>query len=171
LLAALREVVDRLGDVRLDCVGEDALDGEVQRLARVLGLADRVVFHGFVCPEELPAFYRQAHLHVMSSRHESQGVVVLEAAAAGLPTVGTRVGLLDTLAPAAACAVPPGDARALADAISALLPDAGAREAMAAAAQRFAQAHDFAWTARTFEAIYERLIHSVGPGPTTLRSR
>lgn len=162
LLQAFRRVVDRLGGVELDIVGEDRLDGEVQRLARALGLGGRVVFHGFLAQEDLAARYRAAHLHVLSSRHESQGVVVLEAAAAGLPTVGTAVGLLPALAPGAARVVPPNDAAALGDAICAVLLDRAGREAMGAAAQLFAQAQDAAWTARTFEAIYARVTRSAG---------
>ena len=162
LLQAFRRVVDRLGAVELDIVGEDTLGGEVQRRARELRLGGRVTFHGFLPQEALAARYRAAHLHVLSSRHESQGVVILEAAAAGLPTVGTAVGLLPTLAPDAARVVPPGDAAALADAICALLVDRAAREALGAAAQRFAEAHDAAWTARTFEAIYARVTRSAG---------
>jgi glycosyltransferase involved in cell wall biosynthesis len=157
LLNAFRRVVDRLGNVRLDCIGEDVLGGEIQRSALALGLGDHVAFHGFLPQDQLAGFYRRAHLHVMASRHESQGVVVLEAAAAGLPTVGTRVGLLDTLAPVAACAVSIGNDVVLADAICALMSDAQTREAMGSAAQVFAQAHDVAWTARAFEGIYERL--------------
>ncbi|MFL5307758.1 MAG: glycosyltransferase family 4 protein [Polyangia bacterium] len=154
LLAALRRAVDRLGDVHLDCVGEDTLQGQMQAHARALGVEAHVAFHGFVPQDQLAAFYRRAHLHVLSSRHESQAVVVLEAAAAGLPTVGTRVGLVDTLAPHAAAAVGIRDAAALGDAIIALLRDQPAREAMGAAAQAFARAHDLAWTARRFEEIY-----------------
>jgi glycosyltransferase involved in cell wall biosynthesis len=157
LLRAFRRVVDRLGDVRLDCAGEDALRGEIQAGAIELGLGDRVTFHGFLPQQQLAELYRRAHLNVLSSRHESQAVVVLEAASAGLPTVGTRVGLLDTLSPGAASAVPVGDAAALADAITALLADDAAREAMGAAAQAFARAHDVRWTAAAFEAIYERI--------------
>ena len=157
LLAAFRRVVDRLGDVRLDCAGEDTLNGAIQARARAMGLGEHVTFHGFVPQDRLAALVRQAHVHVLSSRHESQGVAVLEAAAAGVPTVGTRVGLLDTLAPGAARAVPVGDAAALGDALIELLSDAPAREALAAAAQAFARAHDVAWTARRFEEIYARL--------------
>ncbi len=157
LLRAFRRVVDRVADVRLDFAGEDSLGGDIQRRARALGLDTRVAFHGCVPQSRLAWLYRQAHLHLLSSRHESQGVVILEAAAAGLPTVGPRVGLIDTLAPAAACAVPPGDSDALGDAIAGLLVDAPARQAMGAAAQRFARDHDVAWTARTFEALYARL--------------
>ena len=142
--------------MHLDCAGEDTLGGAIQAQAQALGLAGNVTFHGFVPQDQLAALYRRAHLHVLSSRHESQAVVVLEAAAAGLPTAGTRVGLVDTLAPHAARAVPVGDAAALGDAIVALLRDPPAREEMGAAAQAFARAHDVTETARTFEALYRR---------------
>jgi glycosyltransferase involved in cell wall biosynthesis len=157
LLTAFAKVVARLGDVSLDCVGEDALGGQVQTRAHALGLGARVRFHGFLSQDRLASMYRSAHLHVLSSRYESQGVVILEAAAAGLPTVGTAVGLLPTLSPEGACCVPTGDASALTGGICALLKDEGRRRAMGAAAQIFARAHDAVWTAHAFEAIYGRL--------------
>jgi glycosyltransferase involved in cell wall biosynthesis len=143
-----------MGEVTLDCIGEDTLRGDVQSRAQRAGLGAHVRFRGFVPPEELAPLYRSAHLHVVSSRYESQGVAVLEAAAAGLPTVGTAVGLLPSLAPRAACCVAPGDAPGLARAICALLEDGARREAMGAAAQAFARAHDVRWTAGAFERIY-----------------
>jgi glycosyltransferase involved in cell wall biosynthesis len=158
LLDAFAMVVARLGDVRLDCVGEDTLQGELQRHADALGLGSRVHFWGFQSQGTLARLYREAHLLVQSSLYESQGVVVLEAAAAGLPTVGTAVGLLPMLSPQAAFCVPPGDSAQLAGAICRLLLDGVGREAMALAAQQFARNHDRAWTARTFEALYQRLV-------------
>jgi glycosyltransferase involved in cell wall biosynthesis/ubiquinone/menaquinone biosynthesis C-methylase UbiE len=158
LLAAFKQVVDRGLDVVLDCVGEDTLHGEVQSLAGSLGLAPRVNFHGFLSEDRLAPFYRGAHLLVLSSRYESQGVVILEAAATGLPTVGTAVGLLPALAPAGARCVDPGDAAALADIVAQLLGDEGSRLAMGSAAQRFARAHDAAWTAQRFEEIYRQQV-------------
>jgi glycosyltransferase involved in cell wall biosynthesis len=152
LLEAIARVIARMGHVTLDCIGEDTLRGEVQALAR--GLGAHVRFHGFVAPDELAAMYRSAHLHVVSSRYESQCVAVLEAAAAGLPTVGTAVGLLPSLAPQAASCVAPADASGLAQALCALLEDGSRREAMGAAAQAFARAHDVRWTAGAFERIY-----------------
>ena len=157
LLSAFAEVAGRLGEVSLDCVGADARAGAVQARAQALGLGDRIRFHGLLPPARLAPFYRAAHLLVLSSRYESQGVVVLEAGAAGLPTVGTAVGLLPTLAPRAAQCVPPGQAGALARAICDVLADDQRRQAMGAAAQEFARAHDCAATARAFEEIYRRL--------------
>ena len=124
-----------------------------------LDMGARVRFHGFVPNDELAALYRAAHLHVVSSRYESQSVAVLEAAAAGLATVGNgrRVAATLALAPDAARTVAPGDAAALADAVCELLGDEPGGVAMAAGAQAFARAHDARFTAGAFEEIYRRV--------------
>jgi len=83
--------------------------------------------------------------------------VVLEAAAAGVPTVGTAVGLIAEMAPEAALAVPVRDPPALADGIVSLLESDDRRYRMGRAAQRFARAYDADWTAAQFEAVYSRL--------------
>ena len=100
LLRALRLIVDQEPGVQLDWVGEDTLGGAMQRLCGELGLAQHVTFHGFQPSQAVAPLYRAAHLHLLASRHESQAVVVGEAAAAGVPTVGTAVGVLAELAPA-----------------------------------------------------------------------
>ena len=114
----------------------------------------RVTFHGFQPTDRLAALYAQAHLHVVSSRHEAAGVVVLEAAAAGLPTVGTAVGFVADWSPDRAVAVPVGDPNALADAVVELLRDPARRARLAAAAREWTVAHDADWTAAQFEGIY-----------------
>jgi glycosyltransferase involved in cell wall biosynthesis len=158
LLRALARVVAHCADVSLDCIGEDTLEGQSARMARSLGIERRVTFHGYLPGRKLPELFRRAHLNVLSSRYESQGVVVLEAAAAGLPTVGTAVGLLPTLAPNAARCVAPGDDVALGDAITALLVDSTARRSAGALARRWALAHDSAWTAQQFEEMYASVL-------------
>jgi glycosyltransferase involved in cell wall biosynthesis len=158
LLRAFARVLARCADSSLDCIGEDTQAGRLRETARALGIERHVTFHGFLPQRRLPEFFRRAHLNVLSSRYESQGVAVLEAAAAGLPTVGTAVGLLPTLAPAAARCVAVGDSGALGDAITALLVDAAARRSIGAAAQRWAIDHDAAWTARQFEDLYASVL-------------
>lgn len=157
MLQAVRLVAAREPRVRLDWVGGDTLAGEAQRRAEVLGLGEIVRFAGFRAVDALAPLYRQAHLLVQSSLHESQGVAVCEAAAAGVPAAGTAVGLLAELAPTAGVAVPVGDAHALAGAILDLLGDPERRERLARAARSWAMAHDADWTAAEFESAYSRV--------------
>ena len=83
--------------VHLDIVGVDTMLGAVAAQAAQLGVADCVTFHGAVSFDELDHFRRTAHVYVQSSRHEAAGVAVLEAAAAGLPIVGTECRLRERL--------------------------------------------------------------------------
>jgi glycosyltransferase involved in cell wall biosynthesis len=156
LLRAIAEL-RRSTDVRLDLVGEDTLDGELQRLSARLDLVDAVRFHGFVPHDALGPYYRRAHLYVQSSRHEGGGISVLEAAAAGLPVVGTRVGFVSDWAGTASVAVPPGDAHALAAAISSTLGDRQRRSDLARAASSIAADLSPERTASDMARLYESL--------------
>jgi glycosyltransferase involved in cell wall biosynthesis len=97
-------------------------------------------------------------LVVVSSRHEAAGVVVLEAASAGVPVVGTAVGYVADWAPERAVSVPPGDPTALADAIEAALLDRPRRQRVAAAAREWTLAHDADWSVAQFERVYRELV-------------
>jgi glycosyltransferase involved in cell wall biosynthesis len=154
LLRALRLVVEQEPAVHLDIVGEDTLGGVVQARCAELGMGRHVTFQGFLPSDRLLPLYQSAHLHLLTSRHESQAVVVGEAAAAGLPTVGTAVGVLAELAPESALAVPVGDERAMAAGILALLRDPERREQIGRAAQAWARRYDADWTAAQFERLY-----------------
>jgi glycosyltransferase involved in cell wall biosynthesis len=156
LLRAIAILAQRGVDFSLDVVGVDTLDGEVHRLAAALGLGDRVRFAGFRTQRELRPLLEASDVLLMASRHEAGHVVALEAAIAGVPTVGTAVGHLVEWAPSAALVVPVGDAPALADAIGRLLEDEALRLRLASAAQRLAIAEDADFTARAFEALYLR---------------
>ena len=89
-------------------------------------------------------------------------MAVLEAALAGVPTVGTDVGHVNEWAPDAAVAVPVGEARALADAVTSLLDDEPRRLALARAAQVRAIAIDADFTAASFERLYSEMLAQRG---------
>lgn len=157
LLAAFRLVVDRLPDCHLEIIGEDTLGGRVQERARSLRLEPHVSFLGFQSTDAVAAHLRDAHLHVVSSRHEAAGVVALEAAACRVPTVGTAVGYIADWMPDRAVGVATADPRGLADAVVALLQDRGRRDAIGAAARSWVLAHDADWTAAAFDRLYTEL--------------
>jgi glycosyltransferase involved in cell wall biosynthesis len=158
LLNALATLAAQRPDVHLDIVGEDTLGGETRSLADRLGVASRVTFHGALPTERVAGLYSAAHVNVVSSRHEAACVSVLEAAATGLPTVGTAVGYVADWMPALAVGVPVGDPVALSKAIANLLADKPRRDAIAARARAWALAHDSEWTAQQFERIYRDAV-------------
>jgi glycosyltransferase involved in cell wall biosynthesis len=139
-----------------DLVGVDTLHGEMQALAAALGLEGCVRFHGFRTQRELRPMLAAADLLVLSSRHEAGPLVALEAAIAGVPTVGTAVGHLAEWAPSAGSAVPVGYAGALAATMAEVLGDVALRLRLAASAQELAMREDADCTARAFEALYRR---------------
>jgi len=114
-------------------------------------------WHGHLDREALRALTCESDVLVHTSRHEAGPVVVLEAAIAGVPTVGTAVGHIDEWAPGAAVAVPVGDAAALARALESLLGDEPRRLALAHAAQERACAMDADRTAADFERLYHEV--------------
>jgi glycosyltransferase involved in cell wall biosynthesis len=145
-------------DVALDIVGEDTLGGAMQLLTSQLGIERRVTFHGWQPTDRIAGLFGAAHLNIVSSIHEASNVTMLEAACAGVPTVGTAVGYVADWHPDRAVAVPVGDPRALADAITALLHDSARRTMLADAARRWTLAHDADWTASAFESLFTRII-------------
>jgi len=156
-LACLRKAGENF---RMDIVGEDTLNGAMQALTERLGLSAHVRFHGFLTQVQLRPIVEAADIMVMSSRHETGPLAMLEAAVAGVPTVGTAVGHIAEWAPDASVAVPVGDAVALAGAVRQLLGDEALRFRIATAAQKRAVAEDADYTARQFETLYAALTGS-----------
>ncbi|GGA42342.1 glycosyltransferase family 4 protein [Dyella nitratireducens] len=159
LLRALSLLAKDGVDFQLDLVGVDTLQGELQVLARELGLQRHIHFRGFKTQRELRPIMETADLLVMSSLHEAGPLVLLEAAVAGVPTVGTAVGHIAEWSPVAALAVPVGDWEELAEMIRCVLDDESLRLRLATEAQRRALLEDADCTARMFEALYHQLCH------------
>lgn len=153
-------LLPRLGlPFQIDLVGEDTLGGEIQALARRLGIAEQTRFHGFLTQVQLRSVLQLADLHLVSSLHEAGPLALLEAAVLGVPSVGTRVGHLAEWADAqAALGVEVGDAQALARAIAALAGDEDLRLRLAAEAQRRALAEDADHSAALLEALHAELV-------------
>jgi glycosyltransferase involved in cell wall biosynthesis len=158
LLAAAAQLRERGVPFRLDVAGHDTLQGATQREACARGLGGVTHFHGVLRRDALRALVDAADLLLVSSRHDAGPLVVLEAAVAGVPTVGTAVGHVAEWAPHAAVAVPVGDARALASETAALLADEPRRLALAHDALRRATTHDADYTAWCFERMYAEVL-------------
>jgi len=158
LLHAAACLRDRGLDFQLDVAGFDTLSGATQSLAARLGLADRIRWLGVLRRDALRAVVDEADVLLVTSRHDAGPLAFLEAAVAGVPTVGTPVGHIADWAPDAAVCVEHGDPNAFADAVVSLLCDEPRRLAIAREAQRRAVAIDADLTASRFEAMYDALL-------------
>jgi glycosyltransferase involved in cell wall biosynthesis len=126
LLSAAAALRDRSYVFQLDIVGAGPLEPDLRSLARCLGLSENICWRGAVPHDQMPRAYQRADLFVLSSRHEAQGMVALEAAACGVPVVGTAVGVIPELGPAART-IRVGDAGGLADGMAELVDDEPSR--------------------------------------------
>jgi glycosyltransferase involved in cell wall biosynthesis len=150
LLGALKILKERGEDLRLVLIG--ARDKGAEALARNIeqaGLADDVVFTGWLPFEDIPPLYCAAEAFVYPTLNEGFGLPVIEAMACGVPVVCSDIEPLPEVAGDAARFVNASDQAAIADGISAVLGD---RELRARLVEKgFRRAAEFTWerTART----------------------
>lgn len=163
LLRAFAQVKARRPDTRLLIVGGyDARQKRgYDRWINESGLAD-VHFAGYVPLEELARYHRTAHIFCApNTGNESQGIILLEAMAAGLPVVASNIdGFALVLTEGVeGHLVRPRDADALAQALLGLVDDPVARATMGQKGRE--RAEHFSWerVARRVLSYYERLLY------------
>jgi len=131
LIQAMREVKIRVGKIKLLQVGTGSQTSELQALARDLQLEDDVLFLGSQGPNAIRSLLQGARCVVLPSRRckdgaeEALGLAALEAAACGVPVVGTRTGGIPEVIRdgKTGCIVEPDDPLAMAESIVKLLAD------------------------------------------------
>ncbi len=166
-ILAMEEVVKEVPEATLVVVGETSRQEwgfmeELQSLARGLGLGERVIFTG--AREDLPRFYAAAHLVLMpslESAREGFGRVLIEAMAMGKATVATRTGGIPEVVEEGETGllVPPGEVRALAEAVVALLKDEARRREMGKKGhERVKKLFDIKGTVAQVEEVYDKFL-------------
>jgi len=133
----------------------DALHAQAERL----GITERVHFLGL--RDDVPLLLRAADVYVFTSETEGLPNAILEAAAAHLPIVATRInGVTDILDDDSAWLVPVGDAVALAHAIHEALHDSSLAHTRAGRAhQRVVSAFSLEAVAQRYETLYTEILH------------
>ena len=91
VIAVLPDLVKEVPDLAYVVGGKGVDRQRLEEKARSLGLADRVIFAGFIPEAEKADYYRLADLFVMPGWGEGFGIVYLESAACGVPVLGSRL--------------------------------------------------------------------------------
>lgn len=142
---------------RLWIAGEGFERERLDVLVDHLGLRRRVSFLGFLSRSELARCYRQADLFVLPSRHETQGMVALEAMACGTPViVGDRLVSAADLVGEDGVTFAQGDPTDLADKMASVLGDPALQRTMVAAGLRRVEAVTPQRVAERFELVYRQ---------------
>jgi len=160
-------LVDASAVVHLAIAGAGDLDADLWARARAAGVGDRVHFLGDLPQDAVAGWFAAADVAVVPSVKDDRGNVdglpntVLEGLASGTPIVATPAGGIGTVIQdgQTGVIVPERDARALAEAIAALLREPGRRASLGQAGRAMVEAR-YGWDAAAarFEAAYDRAL-------------
>jgi len=158
LLKAAALVKTKIPDACFLIVGEGTLRTDLERQARDLGVGDVVRFVG--SRSDVEQLLRAADVFVSSSLWEGLPTVILESMAARLPVVATDVSGTRELVEhgVTGLLVPPGDAKALAEAITSLVRDRRLACRMAERAFQHVQRFTIGGVTEEYTALYARLL-------------
>ncbi len=157
LIRAFPLVLESNPDAKLLIVGSGPYLERYYDLVRHMNLAGDVIFTGFVPDVDLPKYYAAADAFAIASKFETQGLVVLEALAAGKPVAGADFRAIPEFVHSGrnGYLFDPSDEGACAEAIGECLAH---RDAMRAAARESALPFSVAQCTRRLEHVYERLL-------------
>jgi glycosyltransferase involved in cell wall biosynthesis len=167
LIEAVARARQTLGALQAVVLGDGPLARSLRAETAAWGLSGSMRFVGYRADATalLPAF----DVVVQSSRSEGVPLALLEAMAAGVPVIATRVGGTDDVVGQdgyAGILVPPGNPVALAEAIVRLLQQPAKGAAMARAArERVVRDFSLVHMVRQYEALYARLARQSGIRP------
>lgn len=160
VVSAFATVLDKVPDARLVIVGDGTDRRRLVDLAQALGIEKEVIFPGRIMPPDVMEVYRTAQLFVTASETETQGIVLIEAAATGLPLVAVDAGAVRELCQNRKNGIlcRPGDVNKLARAMINLFTDEELRKKYGEYSLEIAKQHDLNRTLQRFVEIYEEAI-------------
>jgi 1,2-diacylglycerol 3-alpha-glucosyltransferase len=156
-----------LPQARLVLVGSGIEADRLRAMAATVPGGDRIAFRPARAHEELPVWYQAADVFVFASETETQGLVLAEAAACGLPVVCVASpGCVEVVRDGETGVLTKNEAGAIADAAIALLLDGGRRAALGARARQVATGEfDLRVQVDRMLGVYAGLRPSAGGAP------
>ncbi|MBR0415768.1 glycosyltransferase [Candidatus Saccharibacteria bacterium] len=160
VVEAFSLALKKVPDAELLIVGDGIAKPELEKLVREKGIEDKVKFPGRIMPPKLQEVYRTGMLFATASKTETQGIVLIEAAATGLPLVAVDAGAVRELCQnrknGLLCR--PDNVRQMARAMVKILSDKKLQEQYGAGSLDIAKKHDINHTLSRFEEIYQIAI-------------
>ncbi len=161
----IRALAQMKAQPKLDVVGDGPARESLGTLAKELGVADRVRWHGQVKQGDLPRYYQRTRVLAVPSLDEGLGLVAVEAALCETPVVGFRSGGTPDVVRdgSTGVLVDPKDVPAFARALDAILADESRATSLGQSGRLYALAN-FApeSAAQKYLSVYQQAIDGYG---------
>lgn len=167
VLRAFALMIKDKPDLTLDIIGDGPALKSLKTEAKQLGIAEKVNFPGFISYDTLPEVYPRYDLFLTASTMETQGLVVLESMACGLPCIGVNSYALPELIhhEQNGYIVEPFDHIKMAEHALALLSDKETYRSFSEESLKISKEHEVQLCASRLEAIYKQVIESAKTNP------
>ena len=141
-------------------VGDGVDKTRLVAMVKKMKLDDSVKFLGRIVPPELYEIYRMGTVFATASEIETQGIVLIEAAASGLPLIAVDKGAVSEICVTGknGFLCEPGDVSEIAEAMGKLLTDKKLQKEYAETSIKLAHEHDFEKTLDKFLNIYQKVV-------------
>ncbi len=148
-------------EVKLVLVGGKGwLYDDIFQQVQALGLAERVIFTGYVPDDELPLWYNAAELLVFPSVYEGFGMPVIEAMACGTPVIAANSSSIPEAVGEAGLLFEPADLETLVKQMTAVLTDTNLKNKLSEAGLTHAQTFSWERAGRETAVVYQRAFQN-----------
>lgn len=160
VLDAFKEARKKVPKALLVVVGDGVDKVRLTQKTKKMGLGDDVKFLGRVLPPDLYELYKIGDAFATASEIETQGIVLIEAAACGLPLIAVNKGAVSEVCRDGenGYLCQPGNVTEISEAMVRILSDSSLRTRFSENSIKIASEHDFEKTLDKFENIYKRVI-------------
>ena len=164
VVSAFAGVLEKVPEAELVIVGDGTDRQHLVDLVKALGIEKNVKFPGRIMSLDIVDIYRSATLFATASETETQGIVLIEAAATGLPLVAVDAGAVRELCQNRKNGIlcNPRQTEEMTKAFVKILTDEKIQEKYGAKSLEIAKKHDLNRTLRRFVEIYEEAIRLKG---------
>ena len=160
VIKAFAKALKKVPDAEMVIVGDGIDVNHLKNLVSELEISDKVNFTGKIMPPELVEIYRSGTLFATASETETQGIVLIEAAATGLPLIAVDKGAVSELCQngrnGELCQ--PGDIDGIAKAMVKILSSEELQKKYSEGSIEVSKMHDLNRTLSRFEEIYHEAI-------------
>ena len=160
LVKAFVEVVGKIPEAQLVIVGDGTARPKLEEIAKKNHIDTNVHFTGRVIGSDLPQLYRTGNVFAITSKTETQSIVLMEAMATGLPCVAVKAGAIPELVKnnknGYLCEA--DDVEAVANGIIKILNNEERHKKMSKASLELVKKHDISYTLTRMEEIYHKVL-------------